>query len=448
MDSGAYMKSSDQELERLLAENVKGVAIDAQMVRSHIIRPPHRESAFSDHGSEGSTVLFVPQLPIVGLPYYLDGAAFGSALDDALQDSVAGYVAQLRQNGQVVYSSEWQDAKRPQDGTERWTPDVQQHVASVSKLVTAMAMTRLLSENNISPDAPIIDYLPDYWAKGPNIEYISFRHLWNHTSGLTAADVVDFDIMKSAIATGIGLGQNENGYLGHYCYQNLNYALSRILLAVITGNVSKSAVFPPLPFLPPSNLNDTIWDLVTIASYDFYMQGFVFHPAAVVGATLNHLPATGLAYRGPDDSGPGWNSGDLEENCGGDGWHLSVNQLLDVMGEFRRGGGILTPAAAQAMLENMFGVDPFVTYGCAPAGVTTAQVGLSTLAGVVHCKPGDWYDSLDGRHEQSLAYFLPQDMELAVLVNSQIVGLPDTFFRDVVTQAYVNNLREQVTVFP
>jgi hypothetical protein len=60
----------------------------------------------------------------------------------------------------------------------------------------------------------------------------------------------------------------------------------------------------------------------------------------VVGATLNHPPACALAYRIPDDTEPGWDSGSLQESRGYAGWHLSVDQLLDVMGEFRRGGGI------------------------------------------------------------------------------------------------------------
>jgi len=66
---------------------------------------------------------------------------------------------------------------------------------------------------------------------------------------------------------------------------------------------------------------------------------------------------------------------------------------------------------------------------------------------MVYCKNGDWHNA-SGQDEQSLAYFLPQDMELAVLVNSQLVGLPDTFFRDVVTQVYLDNLREQISVHP
>ena len=122
------------------------------------------------------------------------------------------------------------------------------------------------------------------------------------------------------------------------------------------------------------------------------------------------------------------------ESCGCDGWHLSVNQLLNVMGEFRRGGGILTPADAQAMLDNGFGVDPLIGNSALPAALTTP-------AGNVYCKPGDWHDP-NNRDEQSLAFFLPQDMELVVFVNSMVDGQIGTTnnFRQVVTQAYLDNL--------
>jgi hypothetical protein len=38
-----------------------------------------------------------------------------------------------------------------------------------------------------------------------------------------------------------------------------------------------------------------------------------------------------------------------------------------------------------------------------------------------------------------LAYFLPEDMELVVLANSP-VGSQNAFFRDVVTDVYLDNL--------
>jgi hypothetical protein len=428
------MEPSDRELNRYLAEHVKGVAIDAQMVRSYASRPASVTSAVSDHGSEGSRVLFEPRPPIPELTV-LDVPAFGAALEAALEGNVAGYVAQLRQIGQPILTQEWQFAKRPQDGSELWTPDVQLHVASVSKLMTAMAMTRLMGELNISPDAQIIDYLPDYWVKGPNIEYIVFRNVLDHTSGLSAPDIISFSVIQNAIANGVSLDLTADHHLGLYCYQNVDYALCRILLAVMNGNVSRSLDWGSFP-------NDVVWDFATIGSYNGYLQANVFQPSAVVGATLDHPAATGLAYAEPNDPGPGWNSGNLQEGCGPYAWHLSVDQVLDVMGEFRRGGGILTPEAALAMLENGFGIDPFVTYKCATPGTPTPPWGLATQAGVVYCKNGGWQNN--GNIEQALAYFLPQDMELVVLANSPT----PSFFRDIVTQAYLDNLITEWLIEP
>jgi hypothetical protein len=349
-------------LDRFLVENVKGVSIDAQAVLSHVNRQPKYDGVSSDGEGQRSTELLQPVQPAPGLPYYLDVGAFGVALENALQDVVAGYVVELRQSGKPVYNATWQFAKRPQDDGGRgepWAPHTQMHVASVSKLMTAMAMTVLLGDNNISPDAPIIDYLPDYWAKGPNIEYIVFRNLFNHTSGLSPSsnDPVDFSQMQSAIAGGIDLPEpgvlNLFG-LGHYNYQNLNYGLCRILLAVINGNINKNTVFP----IDDGAINDALWDVATIRAYEAYLQAKVFTPSGVVDATLDHPSTCALAYREPDDTEAGWNSGSMQESCGCDGWHLSVDDLLNVMGEFRRRSGILPPDAAQEMLDNGFGVDP------------------------------------------------------------------------------------------
>ena len=163
-----------QALDRFLAENVKGVSVDAQAVLAHVIRPPSYDGvASSDRRTEGSAVPFRPGPPPGVNPYVLDVDAFEVALDNALKDFVAGYVAQLRQSGNIQFTKASANAKLPQDGSELWTADVQMHVASVSKLMTAMAMTVLFRDNKISPDALIIDYLPDYWPKGPNIEHIT-----------------------------------------------------------------------------------------------------------------------------------------------------------------------------------------------------------------------------------------------------------------------------------
>ncbi len=77
------------------------------------------------------------------------------------------------------------------------------------------------------------------------------------------------------------------------------------------------------------------------------------------------------------------------------------------------------------MLDNGFGID----------------LQMSTPIGTLYNKNGLWQNG-SNQVEQSLAYFLPRDMELVVLANSPI-GSPVQFFRDVVTNIYVSSIVER-----
>ena len=109
--------------------------------------------------------------------YELDVNGFIQSLETALTNLTAGYSLRLHQNGSTIATVDWNWAKEPQDTSESWTPDVRMHVASLSKIVTAIAMTKLLNEKSVSYDTPIIDYLPAYWSKGPNVNKITFAEL-------------------------------------------------------------------------------------------------------------------------------------------------------------------------------------------------------------------------------------------------------------------------------
>ena len=143
--------------------------------------------------------------------------------------------------------------------------------------------------------------------------------------------------------------------------------------------------------------------------------------------TLDHPAPDALAYGFP--TGSGWNSGDLATYSGGAGWHLSVSDLLDIMGTLRRAGSIMPATAAQAMLDDYFGID----------------VIAATPLGKLYNKNGLWQSGSNpnAKIEQTLAYFLPLDMELVVFANSPISGA-NTFFRDVVTNLYVANIAPQI----
>jgi CubicO group peptidase (beta-lactamase class C family) len=398
-------------LTALALPGVHNVTIEEEALRAHVLRPPHVRGVVSSRGPQEGT----PQ-PRVSIPkgptHHFDVDAFGKALHAALKDSVVGYVMRLRQNGTTIYTLEWNWAKTPTDGGEGWTPDVRMHIASCSKLVTAIAMTKLLNDKKIAYDTPIAGYLPHYWTKGPNAAKVTFRQLMTHTSGFDyniKNSASDFEFMKAQVAAG-------TTHLGQYWYQNMNFGLCRILISTINGNISPGTVFN-LPFA-----NDLIWDFVTIQAYAQYVRTHVFQPAGVSGPTLGHPSPDALAYTFPV-AGHGWNSGDLASVSGGAGWHMSVDDLLDIMGALRRKGTIMTAKQAQTMLDAGFGID----------------VKMSTPLGTLYNKNGAWGDG-GGHVEQSLAYFLPEKMELVVLTNSP-VGSPGKFFRDVVTTLYLANIK-------
>lgn len=400
---------------------IQGLNIDPVAARNHVIRPPNVVGIVSSRGLEEGAITAHPVThpgpppgPPLG-PKQLDVNAFGQSLHAAMKDSVAGYAMQLRQHGTPIYTLEWNWAKYPNDGGAGWNMDRRMHIASCSKMITAMAMTRTLNLKNMSYDAKILGWLPAYWAKGPNIDKITFRDLMTHRSGFnTGKSDSDFNFMRDNVASGVTVH-------GTYHYQNMNFGLCRILIATINGNIAPSKIFP-FPGFPGNTFNDLLWDFTTIAAYKQYMAQHVFAPAGVSGPSSDHPDPDALAYKFPVNGG-GWNSGDLTAMLGGAGWHMSVDDLLAVMGQFRRGNGIMTKAQAQTMLDNGFGID----------------VIASTPLGTLYNKNGGW-GAGSGESEQSLSYFLPQDMELVVLTNSNVAS-PAVFFRDYITNIYLKSIK-------
>jgi Beta-lactamase len=413
--TGAKKKGSSKTS---LPAGVKNVKISPALLQSHDMRPLHILGVKSDQGRLEDEAGAIPAKGVRPAPArkgpplkHLKVQAFADALHASLKNDVVGYCMRLQQHGSTIYTLQWNWAQTPSDNALGWNPSREMHVASVSKLITAIAMTRLLDKKGISYDAKIVDYLPKYWFKGPNINKISFRNLLTQTSGFaTAHGETDYMTMKFMVMLGVSTGPPASNYVGKYRYENMNFGLCRILIAIINGNVNKTLVVP-----------DNIWDIITITAYSTYVSVNVFSPSGVTDASLDHPANSALAYSFPV-SGGGWNSGNLMTVSGGAGWHVSVNDLLKVMGTFRRKGTIMSTAKAQNMLDSGFGID----------------VISDTPAGRLYNKNGLWEDGTP-RIEQSLAYFLPEDMELVVLTNSA-VSSPAKFFRGVVTQIYLDHL--------
>ena len=407
---------------------VRGVEFDEAAVRARMTRPESLLNAHSDGGRAGAPAERAVHRPPFPVPvfYAFDAAGFIALLQDALAHTVAGYSIGLTENGSLIGQANQNWAKWPVDGAEGWTPDTRMHVASLNKIVTAIAMTRLLPEAGLGPDTLIYDYLPGYWAKGPHIELVTFGNLLAHRSGLAFyadSPPAGIQYMKSQVAAGVPDLSN----IGEYSYQNVNYGLLRVLLATVNGNV-------PVDWNVPAEFADALWDCATIAAYASYVASYVFAPAGVTGPGFTHEAADALAYKfsvgGVGVEGPGWNSspsGELAHLAGADGYHMSVNELLRVMAAFRRGGNIVSTAQAQAMLDAGYGVNlPIV----------------DTQLGLAYYKIGTW--SNNGQWEQGVAFFLPLNMELVVLVNSPVDGhdkqQDGSFLYSVVWDAYLLNI--------
>jgi CubicO group peptidase (beta-lactamase class C family) len=328
---------------------------------------------------------------------------FADQLTALLDLNTAGdYIWKLRQSGQPLDGAQRGFAKQPVDGSEPWTENVRMHIASLSKLITAIAMTRTLDAHNLAASTTkIIDYLPSYWVKGPNIDQITFDQLLTHKSGFRVdGSNTYYPIMKSHVEAGVNTAD-----IGQFSYQNMNYSLCRILIPVMNGTTPGDTKFP-------SSYEDAFWDFATITAYKQYVEDYVFQPAGVSGPTTTHPAADALAYAYPFPSPPeaGWNSGDQTENLGGAGWHMSVDEYLNIMGTFRRKGTIVLPTDAQNMLDAKYGIDD----------ITKTPLGNLCL------KNGTWHQLNDWRAEQCVAYFLPDDIELVVFVNSPFTVV-DTF---------------------
>jgi CubicO group peptidase (beta-lactamase class C family) len=343
--------------------------------------------------------------PFFSFLYALNTERLAQKLNDLLTPCVEGYALQLRRNGSTAISQTFRWSKTKKDGETAWSTDTPMHLASVSKLITAMALVRLLDRRGISYDTPVNPYLPAYWTRGNHIDQLTFRHLLTHKSGLLWRNFTgqtgpcDYQSMKDAIADG------SNGFT-NYDYKNINFALCRVLLATINGDIGTDFMVTPLGgiFAPLFALRDALWDLITIRAYAEYVNDRVFSPSSVGAREFAHDDAA-LAYASQSDSTNGWNSGDLASACATVGWHLTVRELLRVMRTFRRAGTIMSGFRAERMLDNGFGID------------MTRTTRIGTVFG-----KGGWWQNGTSQVEQSNAYLLPRSMELVVLCNSPSCG--------------------------
>ena len=261
-------------------------------------------------------------------------------------------------------------------------------VASVSKVVTAIAAIRILSQRGVKLDDPIGPWLPSDWSVSKYVQNITFAQLLSHKAGVQDYGDVNtfqqYDPVKklfsqpvsiaAQICPGAGsrLPQNAITMNKQPCYSNYNFAIFRILLPKVAG-------FPedPNPATRPQTLADEYVQLVQQNVFDPVQQANVLcaPPAQQPAAS-----AYAFAYNFPGNtSGQDW--GDQTLMCGAAGWYLTVEDIGQVMASLAADDGrVLTHRQFDTMRKLQLGWDFYTDDELVKNGGWSETAGMLTTA--------------------------------------------------------------------
>ncbi|TXF88593.1 beta-lactamase family protein [Neolewinella aurantiaca] len=159
-------------------------------------------------------------------------------VDEAIGHGFDGMIVYVDQAGKppAFYTGGWKDRKEkiPAD------PESLFKIASISKLYTAVAATKLVRENRLDFDKSLADYLPELKGRIENSEKITLRMMIQHRSGIPnftddpAYWVNEQENSKDALNFALDLPAEFKPDQG-YGYSNTNYLLLRRIMDNVLG---------------------------------------------------------------------------------------------------------------------------------------------------------------------------------------------------------------------
>jgi CubicO group peptidase (beta-lactamase class C family) len=298
-------------------------------------------------------------------------------------------------------------------------PSTKIPVASVSKVVTAIAAIRVLAKHNVSLDSGIGGHLPSDWKLDPYVAAITFRELLSHRSGIKDYGNNDqsYATLKNFFTQSVDPTKNtdcqpasvvnppdpinpklmdpKNPKLKKPCYSNYNFGIFRVLLPMIDGFVDD-----------PANRAAML-----AAAYIKIVEKNVFEPVGALGVDAKP-PATGpqanayaFSYKYPGTTS-GYDWGDDSSGVGAAGWYLAIDDIAKVLYSLNRNDGrILTSAQLQDMQTTPLGWDR-----------TTDSAGYRWVE-----KNGGWKSGNGTTISTSIALFGPGVFG-ALFMNSDVLG--------------------------
>ena len=180
--------------------------------------------------------------------------------------------------------------------------------ASVCKLFTATAIIRSCEQNGISLDQPIRQFFPSWFNLSSSWNYVAISDLISHNSGLRGGS---FCYRLSTVQAQLRSGVDAN-LIGSYHYENMNYAISRVLLFYLNGQVEQQGI----------PLENQISDY-----FLYYMNEYLFNPIGADDVSSTPESDESLFYVA-DLTSNGADFGDRYLQEGSSGLQVSIQETF------------------------------------------------------------------------------------------------------------------------
>jgi CubicO group peptidase (beta-lactamase class C family) len=195
-------------------------------------------------------------------------------LDEAIGHGFDGMIVYVDQVGKTpaFFTDGWKDRQKkiPAD------PNSLFKIASISKLYTAVAATKLVKEKRLSFDKTLADYLPELKDRIENAEEITFRMMIQHRSGIPnftdnpAYWENEQENGKNALDFALDLPASFKPN-GGYEYSNTNYLLLRRIMDDVLGCSHNQYIKEKI--LVPLKLKNTFFSINEV-DLDDVMSGY------------------------------------------------------------------------------------------------------------------------------------------------------------------------------
>lgn len=252
------------------------------------------------------TLLLVITIGMPGFGMTENEALMRQLSVEMINHNVPGVMVTVVKEGDVYYKGALGEA----DTLTKMPMDTESSIfqtGSISKVLTAYALLKLMNEAGIDTDAIIGPYLPDYLKEDTYLSSLTFRNLMTHTTGIAtikANSATDEDPLD---ALSQRFDENAKHFFETYklkpaidkdsytIFSNVGYILSGILIESLSGDHYEyhmaNKILLPLGMKPSS-------DILMKKNLPGYS---LIHNYAVFGGQSTRLPSFKSKYLPSDD---------------------------------------------------------------------------------------------------------------------------------------------------